>query len=84
MLTVSEAERKKKLLELERDHKAEQKNRLTNAVMHVKEYAAELAKMRDQKKAGLDTKRPGEAEGRIKNVEKNVFEDLKTNEKKRK
>ena len=39
ILTVREAQRKK-ILELERESKAEQKNRLGNAVLHIKEFAA--------------------------------------------
>lgn len=40
--------------------------------------------MKEQKRAGLEVKRGGELEGRIKNVEKNVFDELHNNEKKRK
>jgi hypothetical protein len=81
---VNEAEKKKKILELERSSKNVLKNKLTNAIAHVREFAAEISKNRDQKKAGLEVKRPGEVEGRIKNIEKNVFDELKVNEKKRK
>lgn len=68
ILTVGEAERKRRFLDLDRDAKVEQKARLTNAVMCVKEFAAELLKQHDQKKAGLEAKRPGEIEGRVKNI----------------
>ena len=84
MLSFVEGQDKLKELEVSEQKEKEDVNKMEEGIVVLRQFADEIMKNKQAKRQALEARRGNELEIRIKNVEKNVFEEFNNSNPKQK